>query len=362
MATSSGEPRPKRARVDRSDADAKLDKAEKDYAEAKNNFAEKEQQLAEREKKLEAALHTQSRDNDLIQVLKEAVQTAKEAVQNAEKDKEFAQKMLLQSKLQPEVQYDIVEKVKDLVKPLATVVLNMATVQPIPAECRRTSTGTGWTPGVRKYYELGSDELVCSVLSRLFPQTMEEYKHWARHLGWGSPFPAVVEHIVPKSQPTSALSYGFNVWEPCNGFPLLKDIELKYQEGHLSITPTSADPDPNTGIELVVHVSQKFHSTFVEYKQDDHRRLPKDRGVKVVLLDGRQRWLQFGDLHEQTFRMRKTPSMRALYLKAMMAWQETQKNGHGIPNPALEENHKNFVRHCSRLGDLLTRALHHVPP
>ena len=88
MATSSGEPRPKRARVDRSDADAKLDKAEKDYAEAKKDYAE-------REKKLEAALHTQSRDNDLIQVLKEAVQTAKE-------DKEFAQKMLLQSKLQPE--------------------------------------------------------------------------------------------------------------------------------------------------------------------------------------------------------------------------------------------------------------------
>ena len=86
MATSSGEPRPKRARVDRSDADAKLDKAEKDYAEAK-------QELAEREKKLEAALNTQSRDNDLIQFLKEAVQTAKEAVQ-------FAQQMLLQSKSQ----------------------------------------------------------------------------------------------------------------------------------------------------------------------------------------------------------------------------------------------------------------------
>ena len=272
-----------------------------------------------------------------------------------------------------QVQYDIVEKVKlevkDVVKseilPLATVVLNMATVQPIPAECSRTSKGTGWTTGVRKYYELGSDELVCSVLSRLFPQTMEDYKRWARDLGWGSPFPAVVEHIVPKSQPTSALSYGFNVCEPCNGFPLLKDIELKYQEGHLSITPTSADPDSKTGIELVVHVSQNFHSTFVEYKQEDHQRrrhLPKDTRVKVVLLNGRGMWLRFGDLHEQTFRMRKTPSMRALYLKAMMAWQETPKHGNGIPNPALEENHKNFVGHCSRLGNLLTRALHHVPP
>ena len=79
MATSPSEPRPKRARVDRSDADAKLDKAEKDYAEAKQ--------------KLEAALNTQSRDNDLIQFFKEAVQ-------NAEKDKEFAQQMLLQSKSQ----------------------------------------------------------------------------------------------------------------------------------------------------------------------------------------------------------------------------------------------------------------------
>ena len=104
MATSSGEPRPKRARVDRSDADAKLDKAEKDYAEAKKNFAEKEQKLAEKEEKLETALNTQSRDNDLIQFLKEAVQTAKEAVQNSEKDKEFAQQMLLQSKSQPEAQ------------------------------------------------------------------------------------------------------------------------------------------------------------------------------------------------------------------------------------------------------------------
>ena len=93
MATSSGEPRPKRARVDRSDADAKLDKAEKDYAEAK-------QELAEREKKLEAALNTQSRDNDLIQFLKEAVQTAKEAVQTAKEAVQFAQQMLLQSKSQ----------------------------------------------------------------------------------------------------------------------------------------------------------------------------------------------------------------------------------------------------------------------
>ena len=244
------------------------------------------------------------------------------------------------------------------------MLLQLASVRPVASGAARTSKRDGWGSIVRKHYDLPQTELVCTVLSRLFPATMERSLSWARRKGWGSPFPAVAEHIVPQSQPTAAAAYQFDVWDPCNAIPLFKHIEEMYQEGHLSIMPTSARVD-DTGIEFIVHVSANFHGRVLEYKQHsnkEQRQLPTDTRVKVHFESGDRRGLlTFGDLHEKKFRMHQAPSMRALFQKARMAWQQTHQNGDGIPNPSVDENYQNFLRHCTRLGDLLTRALQHVP-
>ncbi|CAE7398107.1 unnamed protein product, partial [Symbiodinium sp. CCMP2456] len=112
MATSSGEPLAERARVDGSDAEAKLKKAEEDYAEAKKVLDEKEQ-------KLETAFNAQHRDNDLIRFLEKSVESAAKSRESAEKDKEFAQKMLLQSKSQPEEMEELRQRLKELEKHLS---------------------------------------------------------------------------------------------------------------------------------------------------------------------------------------------------------------------------------------------------
>ena len=257
---------------------------------------------------------------------------------------------------------DALEKNTQMTTQVGQMVLQMASVRPIRADAERTAKRTRWAADVRRHFQLPNGELVCSVLSHMYADTMIRAHSWCRRKGWGSPFPAVAEHIVPESQPGAAAAFGLEVCDPCNGFPLLKHIELMYQEGKLSIMPSGQQPDEN-GVELVVHVSNRFHEEAVQYKQDQMppRQIPKDPDVQVYIGNRRHR-LTWGDLHEKTFRMSKPPSMRALYQKAKMAWEQTQKHGGGIPDPTLEENFVKFVQHCSRLGAIFTGALHHVPP
>ena len=253
-------------------------------------------------------------------------------------------------------------EVGNMARQVGNMVLQMSAVRPISADADRTRKRSRWGSDVSKHFQLPDGELVCSVLSHMYADTMIQAHEWCQSKGWGSPFPAVAEHIVPESQPGAAAAFGLEVCDPCNGLPLLKHIELMYQEGKLSIMPSGQPTDAN-GVELVVHVSQRFHGEAVQYIQDrtPPRQIPKDPDVKVYIGNRRHR-LTWGDLHEKTFRMSTPPSMRSLYQKAKMAGEQTHKHGGGIPNPTLEENFVNFLRHCSKLGDIFTGALHHVPP
>eukprot|EP00971_Amphidinium_carterae_P201598 4000489-Amphidinium_carterae.1 len=58
----------------------------------------------------------------------------------------------------------------------------------------------------KRYPDMAGGELVCFVLKNLFPTTLKQQHTWAKGLGWGSPFPAVGEHIVPTHQRHVALA------------------------------------------------------------------------------------------------------------------------------------------------------------
>ncbi|CAE7657786.1 TRR2 [Symbiodinium microadriaticum] len=336
------EPAAKRVKLDGQRLSDELTEAQSDYEKTREE--------------LRRAYAADVRDEGLIQFLTTTMQNAHSRYQA------ILTALSEQSEVPVKELKDAVEKNTHVVCQVGNMVLQMSAVRPIRADADRTRKRSCWGSDVRKHFQLPDGELVCSVLSHMYADTMFQAHEWCRSKGWGSPFPAVAEHIVPESQPGAAAAFGLEVCDPCNAFPLLKHIELMYQEGKLSIMPSGQPRDAN-GVELVVHVSQRFHREAVQYKQDrtPPRQIPKDPDVQVYIGNRRHR-LTWGDLHEKTFRMSTPPSMRSLYQKAKMAWEQTHKHGGGIPNPTLEENFVNFLRHCSKLGDIFTGALHHVPP
>ena len=248
-----------------------------------------------------------------------------------------------------------------LQKAIAETVMRTSRVAPIPYDRGdRTAKRSRWSVEVREHYTLGNDELRCAILSDIYRDTLTSRERWAKSLGWGSAFPAVAEHIIPEGQPTPAAMADIRVDDPANAIPLLKDLEQHYQAGHFAILPSGRDLDD--GVEFKVYVSRSMRRRaifYVKRTSDDREQLPQDRRV-IVRKNGRQQELLLGDLDNRTFTMRKAPSMRSLYQKAVMAYGESQKKHRGgIPNPEETKYYERFLRRCTRLGSLLTRALVH---
>ena len=234
-------------------------------------------------------------------------------------------------------------------------------VAPIPYDRGdRTAKRSRWSVEVREHYTLGNDELRCAILSDIYRDTLTSRERWAKSLGWGSAFPAVAEHIIPEGQPTPAAMADIRVDDPANAIPLLKDLEQHYQAGHFAILPSGRDLDDGVEFKVYVSMSMRRRAIFyVKRTSDDREQLPQDRRV-VVRKNGREQELLLGDLDGCRFTMRKAPSMRSLYQKAVMAYGESQKKHRGgIPNPEETVYYERFLRHCTRLGSLLTRALVH---
>ena len=269
--------------------------------------------------------------------------------------------------IQHELQKQVVPRLNELKqavplqKVIAETVMRTSRVAPIPYDRGdRTAKRSRWSVEVREHYTLGNDELRCAILSDIYRDTLTSRERWAKSLGWGSAFPAVAEHIIPEGQPTPAAMADIRVDDPANAIPLLKDLEQHYQAGHFAILPSGRDLDD--GVEFKVYVSRSMRRRaifYVKRTSDDREQLPQDRRV-VVRKNGREQELLLGDLDGCRFTMRKAPSMRSLYQKAVMAYGESQKKHRGgIPNPEETVYYERFLRHCTRLGSLLTRALVH---
>ena len=269
--------------------------------------------------------------------------------------------------IQHELQQQVVPRLNELKqavplqKVIAETVMRTSRVAPIPYDRGdRTAKRSRWSVEVREHYTLGNDELRCAILSDIYRDTLTSRERWAKSLGWGSAFPAVAEHIIPEGQPTPAAMADIRVDDPANTIPLLKDLEQHYQAGHFAILPSGADLDDGVEFKVYVSMSMRRRAIFyVKRTSDDREQLPQDRRV-VVRKNGREQELLLGHLDGCRFTMRKAPSMRSLYQKAVMAYGESQKKHRGgIPNPEETVYYERFLRHCTRLGSLLTRALVH---
>ncbi|CAE7687804.1 unnamed protein product, partial [Symbiodinium microadriaticum] len=290
-------------------------------------------------------------------------------MENAQKLKE----LLLQSKSQssedtPDIAAAIqhvlneLKQAVPLQKVIAETVMRTSRVAPIPYDRGdRTAKRSRWSVEVREHYTLGNGELRCAILPDIYRDTLTSMERWAKSLGWGSAFPAVAEHIIPEGQPTPAAMADIRVDDPANAIPLLKDLEQHYQAGHFAILPSGKNLDD--GVEFKVYVSTAMrgqHIFYVKRTSDVREALPRDPRVFVLRQNGREQELLLGDLDGCRFRMRKAPSMRSLYQKAVMVYGESQKKHRGgIPNPEETVYYERFLRHCTRLGSLLTRALVH---
>eukprot|EP00971_Amphidinium_carterae_P335667 6471646-Amphidinium_carterae.1 len=198
---------------------------------------------------------------------------------------------------------------------------------------------------------------------------MQADKRWAKALGWGSPFRAVGEHIVPVSQHRVAQAHDIDIQDGSNGLPLFKHLEEVFSKGNLSIQPTG-ELGKDDSVEFQVFVCSCIRTTALLYKPHGHEALPRkvEQDNKVWDSVSRRR-ITFGDLHQRTFSMKPWPSMRSMYLKADMAFHHGDA-GQGcgacenreIPDPSTADNFKHYVAVCRRLRNLLTEGLQHVPP
>eukprot|EP00971_Amphidinium_carterae_P227058 4503829-Amphidinium_carterae.1 len=240
-----------------------------------------------------------------------------------------------------------------------------ASVPAIAAGAARTNPRVDWDSDLRKYYDLPEGELQCTILSQLYPKTMSKDARWARERGWGSPFPAVGEHIVPQSAVLPSSLQNIEVWDAKNGIPLFRDIEGQFSAGKLSIHPCGSltTAGKHNFQVFVCSCIRTRELRYLEHKKEPN--IPEDN--RVHDRDTRHTWIRFGDLHRQTFSMAKTPSMRALYMKAMMVFDQRGK-GKGcakctdrqIPDPRQPLEKLKFSNLCPKFGDLLGVALTHV--
>ena len=157
----------------------------------------------------------------------------------------------------------------------------------------------------------------------------------------------MVEHIIPKK------GYNFiqnelnvRIDDPRNSLPLLRHLEHAFQDGDWSLIPFAKQ---DGGVWFTIHVSQLLMSESVYYidnndRQEDVVLVRKEHGLPLQPLT-------FGDLHLQKLLICPPPSLRALFLKARMAWKKHKADDEPLPNPV--ESASVFADSCEKWDGFL---------
>ena len=158
-------------------------------------------------------------------------------------------------------------------------------------------------------------------------------------------YPAVAEHIVPKAQWTVAKNWGFHTTDAKNALLLLKDVELKYQAGRLTLIPAEVQRAKDELI-LVVEISTALMDTVIRYVNSVGEPVKgKCKG------QGKLKVLKFGDLDGKEISVRPPPNMRALFLKAEMAHRQHEE----LTNPFSIVDR--YTQRCQSMAQDLIRRL-----
>ena len=205
-----------------------------------------------------------------------------------------------------------------------------------------------WFDESAEYYQTSS----CIILHSLFPRTYSKrLPTWATERGWQSVFPAVAEHIIPaKGYTFIENELQIPIHAVRNSLPLFRHLEKTFQNGDWSLVPTGTDDMDRMWFK--VYVSKPLRGTHVSYMTA----CGEWEGYVEVQLEPTGRWQQltFGMLHNKEIAMltSRLPYMRALFLKARMAWQ---KHPNDLPNP--EEFLKAFQEPCNAWRDFKVAKL-----
>ena len=203
--------------------------------------------------------------------------------------------------------------------------LNRYTLTPVSHYSSATLDGD-WHQRSQEYYNTRS----CLVLQNLFPDDFKVKPRWLHETGWDSIFPAVAEHIIPKN------GYNFvqnelsiEIDSPRNSLLLLRHLEHTFQDGDWSLIPAERS---SGAVNFKIYVSQNLKEMNVNYIDENG---DSSEAVRVRKGQARQalKPLKFGDLHERDLWVEPLPFLRALFLKARMAWQKHKEDDDPLPDP-----------------------------
>ena len=340
----------------------RLDQAQSKLEAAQSELKEAQTKLEAAQSKLEAAqFKLEAAQNAWLAASHEDKRTHESIVQNAERNVQSAKEMRdvflnavakMQGTMAQSEEGPVLEMLKRLEPRLERLAKNDAllfeaflerySLTPVSHYSSATVDGQ-WHRQSLEYYQTSS----CLVLQKLFPQDFCVQPRWLRHTGWDSIFPAVVENIIPKK------GYNFiqnelnvRIDDPRNSLPLLRHLEHAFQDGDWSLIPFAKQ---DGGVWFTIHVSQLLMSESVYYidnndRQEDVVLVRKEHGLPLQPLT-------FGDLHLQKLLICPPPSLRALFLKARMAWKKHKADDEPLPNPV--ESASVFADSCEKWDGFL---------
>ena len=351
---SSESPRLKQAQAELKEAQAELKEAQAELKEAQ----------AELKKAQNALLSAADKDKDIHENI---VQSAERNVQSAERMRDArldavkqmqgtsaqSSEHILVKKLD-ELKEQLAEKQEQLAETLEQVAkneallmeafLNRFTLTPVSHYSSTTLDGE-WHRNAVEYYNTKS----CLVLQKLFPEDFRAQPWWLDATGWESTFPAVAEHIIPKNGWHFVQNeLGIQIDSARNSLLLLRHLEHTFQDGDWSLIPVGRD---GGAVNFKIYVSQELKETTVNYidrNGGSQQVVMKKAGLKL-------KPLKFRDLHERDFWIQPPPFLRALFLKARMAWQKHKEDDQPLPDPVQLTNA--FSESCDKWNDFMVGRL-----
>ena len=285
----------------------------------------------------------QSSEHILVKKLDELKeQLAENQEQLAEKQEQLAEKQEQLAEKQEQLA-ETLEQAKNEAL-LMESFLNRFTLTPVSHYSSTTLDGE-WHRNAVEYYNTKS----CLVLQKLFPEDFRAQPWWLDATGWESTFPAVAEHIIPKKGWHFVQNeLDIQIDSARNSLLLLRHLEHTFQDGDWSLIPVGRG---GGAVNFKIYVSQELKETTVNYIDRNGGSEPvfvKKAGLKL-------KPLKFRDLHERDFWIQPPPFLRALFLKARMAWQKHKEDDQPLPDPIKFANA--FSESCDKWNDFMVGRL-----
>lgn len=274
------------------------------------------------------------------------VQSAARNVQSAERMRDFLMGKA-RSMMAPQLSHEkLVEKLELVLHNEALIMqafLDRYTLTPVSHYSSETDW---WILELRHYYRTTD----CLILQQLFPDDFRARPWWLKQTNWNSIFPAVGERIIPKRGYTFIENeLGIKINEPRNGLLLLRHLEHAFQDGDWVLIP---EEKSNGAVKFKIYVSQELKQEIVRYKHNDDQ----DEGPVRVHKEGKLKPLTFAKLHEHEVWICPPPFLRALFLKARMAWKKHQADEEPLPDP--NKFAKMFTDSCDNWNQFMVAKMY----